>query len=981
MLETSKLFARLQDLDGHLSRKIEDWCNLALKSLKQIGKNFKQYTDHGPEHCKAMLDCLNWLIPLDTIKKLNPLEIALLLLVVYHHDIGMAWDIERQDTLMETDRDWLARKDELINKFYRSKTVIDKSDKSLLDLAFLEWARERHGEEAAHWIEENRTDKSEFQFECYYNYDPWKDVAELSKAHIMPTCDCLPVKEYIGPGGMQVNLCFLGCALRLADICHITMDRADPEVEKHIRFTDEYSRESWKVNQCIKGIGPDQQEAIVIEATPPSLAIHKAIASMGREIKVELEKTNTILLRKQSELRFPWRDVDFETHVKESGPYKYRDWEFTLDRSKVYELLMGKNLYADNSVCIRELLQNAVDAVWARWGSEAPKKGKIVCRRYERPRGDQIFEVIEVEDNGIGMDEEIIESHLLKIPGEPFYKTSRFKHEHPEAASTMPTPTAQFGIGFLSSFMVARTVEVFTRYDSPEKPAPLLHIEIDSLDKGVVYYEPVMKDSPEGVCLEGGTCVRLWLTEKLTDWTYPHKQGNWRSLKEVISYWARKINPCPQVDESGEIFLIAPEVSIPSAAAISIRDDANGISGYVDLSLSYNDKKASGMQVTVSGFYVENNPLRKELLGFWFPKGEIDFSRNRDFSLTVDRRSFANFENSKSIKRANELLAKAALESIRKQPEWNKSAKAKLRKLLSWNFVFDEHEELRETVMKLPLFQVGTGEIAAKNASILDILEKGPVYFFLPIRPIFSQFAFKTWPVGHFSKWYAALINKNLRYRYPLLHGTQMGDVQVRGEFGFKFAARSRYRQVQPLHFLPKLCDARLEFTEEGWPLVRLVPAQGTTPITGWNYLLGYEPNRRDWLICSSEGRGYWINPHPPRKAGILEEGETIVGVFVNRKWPYLISEIADGFLYPDDSITIIVDLGEGKHERREFSVIQLGDLVHPFDRIDFWIEQFCTESNLSDGDRTRLLEAFHVPEYRMDPCWISPPIVTWPEG
>jgi len=207
-----------------------------------------------------------------------------------------------------------------------------------------------------------------------------------------------------------------------------------------------------------------------------------------------------------------------------------------------------------------------------------------------------------------------------------------------------------------------------------------------------------------------------------------------------------------------------------------------------------------------------------------------------------------------------------------------------------------------------------------------------------------------------------------------------MGGVQVRGDFNFRFAARGRYRQVQPLHFLPKLCNARLVFTEEGWPLVRLSLAESTAETIGWDYVLNYEPDRKNWLICSSEGMGYWINRYFPRKAGILEDGESIVGVYIKRKRRHLVSEIADGFLYPDDIATILVDVN-GERQHKEFTIAQLGDLVHPFDRIDFWIEQFCTESKLSDEDRTGLLEVFYIPEYRMDPCWSSPTIVTWPKG
>lgn len=968
------LIDRLQALDSDLAGEINHWCDLAKGKLEQIEKNFEQYTDHGPGHCEAMLECLDWLVPSDVVEKLNPLEIALLLLAVYHHDIGMAWNVERRDTLMKEDPDWLADKDGLIDKFRHSKTVTDKSDKSLLDLAFVEWARKRHGEEAVQWIEENRIGEPDFRLKSYSNYDPWPDVAKLCKAHTMPTCDHLRTDEIRGPSGTQINLCFIGCALRLADICHITIDRVDPEVEKYIRFTDKYSRGKWEVHQRIMGVGQGNR-VIMINAKPDFPAVHRAIATIAREIKSEIDKTNMTLSRKKSNLQIPWMGVDFETQVEICGPYKYRDWEFSLDQSKIYELLMGNKLYADNSVCIRELLQNAVDAVQARWGDETATKARITCRHYEKQRDDQIFEVIEVEDNGIGMDEEIIETNLLKVPSEPFYKTGRFRREHPKAAEVMSTPIAQFGIGFLSNFMVANTVEIFTRYDSPSKPAEPVHIELESLDKGVVYHEPVMEHFPEGVRLGSGTCIRIWLTKKLTDWPRSHKQRNWTSLEVVVRHWARRITPELIVEESGKKLSILPKKSAAPTNTLSIQDTANGISGYVNLFLDHNDPEARDMQVTVSGFYVEKSPLRKDLIGFWFPKGEIDFSGRRDFSLTVDRNSFAEFENSKTVRRAKELLAEAAIKWIRTQQVWDNDTKAKLRKLLYWNSVFDEYDELRKTVMELPLFRVGIGDMAVQDQSITEILGNGSAYFFLPIQFILRHSVVKSYPAGQFVRWYNGII-ANLRLCYPLLHGTQIGSVQMRGGLNFQFASRIRHRQTYPLHFLTKLCNARLEFSEEGWPLVRLISLASTAQTTGWEYLLSEEPNKRDWLICSSHGGGYWINPHPPRKQGILEEGEDILGVYINRKRRNLGAGLAGGFLYPEDKATIIVEVN-GEHKHKEFTLAKLGDLVHPFDRIDFWIEQFCKETRLSDRDRQELLKVFYVYDYRTDPDWSSPPEIT----
>jgi hypothetical protein len=43
--------------------------------------------------------------------------------------------------------------------------------------------------------------------------------------------------------------------------------------------------------------------------------------------------------------------------------YTYHDWSFRLDQEEIIGLLMGETLYGDPNLCIRELLQNSLDAL------------------------------------------------------------------------------------------------------------------------------------------------------------------------------------------------------------------------------------------------------------------------------------------------------------------------------------------------------------------------------------------------------------------------------------------------------------------------------------------------------------------------------------------------------------------------------------------------------------------------------------------
>ena len=63
---------------------------------------------------------------------------------------------------------------------------------------------------------------------------------------------------------------------------------------------------------------------------------------------------------------------------------------------------------------------------------------------------------LEIKDNGTGMTQEVIERNFLRV-GSSYYQSSQFQKRYPDF-----NPISRFGIGVLSTFMVADHVEVVT---------------------------------------------------------------------------------------------------------------------------------------------------------------------------------------------------------------------------------------------------------------------------------------------------------------------------------------------------------------------------------------------------------------------------------------------------------------------------------------------------------------------------------------
>ncbi|MEV6410276.1 HSP90 family protein [Kribbella sp. NPDC051718] len=119
--------------------------------------------------------------------------------------------------------------------------------------------------------------------------------------------------------------------------------------------------------------------------------------------------------------------------------------KFQVDLHGVVDLL-SNHLYSSPRVYLRELLQNAVDAITARRAVDAGAPGRIDVQVDDRR--------ISVSDSGIGL-----------LPGQvtELLATIGRSSKRDEIGFARTEFLGQFGIGLLSAFMVAEEIEVVTR--------------------------------------------------------------------------------------------------------------------------------------------------------------------------------------------------------------------------------------------------------------------------------------------------------------------------------------------------------------------------------------------------------------------------------------------------------------------------------------------------------------------------------------
>lgn len=222
---------------------------------------------------------------------------------------------------------------------------------------------------------------------------------------------------------------------------------------------------------------------------------------------------------------------------------------FKTESKKLLDLMIN-SIYTNREIFLRELISNASDALDKRRFTSLtnasaqtdPDQLAITLTV------DKTQRTITVSDNGIGMTEAELEKNLGTIAhsgSEEFKKSIAQQTAEPQGAEEAKNSAAQqtdnkgasapdaadiigrFGVGFYSSFMVAKYVQVITR---PLASDDCLKWTSDGLEGYTI--EQVAKSSPE-YRTSAGTDIILTLKDNLDDENYDEYLSEY-SIRELV---------------------------------------------------------------------------------------------------------------------------------------------------------------------------------------------------------------------------------------------------------------------------------------------------------------------------------------------------------------------------------------------------------------------------------------------------------------
>jgi len=524
--------------DG-IAEKVQRFIEVATPMLDFVASGpFRTYTLHNRDHAKKLLHLLDHIIPSSTLQNLSPLECLIVVYAAFLHDMGMALTSTERNRILESSdfQDSIREWPEIWNSLTQARkrlSTIDESERlgtecfifQLSEAALCAYLRPRHATASRYRELFDHLKHKIPDLFCYreISFEDW--MIEICVSHNLDAAILHERKdstrEYRFPRDLviaqqSVNTQFCAALLRIADILDFDRERTPRILFESLGIPygelpgGDISLCEWEKHMAIHSLNIQRDELLVFaECHHPS--IEKSIREFCILIEREIRDTMAILKNNPPDVLDKYKmelPLNVIPRINSIG-YTYKDLSLRLNQSAIISLLMGERLYSHSGVALRELIQNALDACEVRRrlqpvGSYSPaievtSDVDSIGRRW-----------IEVNDNGIGMDEHVLSEYFLRL-GDSYCESPEFKRHFAKLRITNEPfrPISRFGIGILSVFLIADILEVKTSsLFSPRDDRKGRLVRIEKLG-GLAFFADSSRNSP-------GTTVKIRLKPEIS---------------------------------------------------------------------------------------------------------------------------------------------------------------------------------------------------------------------------------------------------------------------------------------------------------------------------------------------------------------------------------------------------------------------------------------------------------------------------------
>ncbi|MBZ5533621.1 MAG: ATP-binding protein [Acidobacteriia bacterium] len=535
---------------------------------------FQDYTDHGYQHLSKVLEIADKLIQETAKDVCSPEDIAVLAFSILLHDLALhlseagflslvapqGCDAGEKAPIQDWPRLWAEFLSVARHWDDRKLVEIFGADESGAPLALVrnpldhygnltesdrkligEFIRQHHAQMAYEFAIAGfpGSGSQRLKFEAF---DPeLREIAGIvARSHGFALRDGIRNLEDRQISKLEqdnIHPVFLMGILRVADFLELGADRAPLIAFTYKEFKSPVSKKEWRTNQAFRAISwsnPDA-ESIYVPAKPKDVYSFLELRRWLQAIQSELDMAWAVMGEvygsntKFSKFGLTIRRVrsnitDDLAAFANLSSFVPRRVELGVARAGVLKLFI-EPLYGDKpEIGIRELIQNAVDAVRERWEFE---KKHGLSGSLSAPEEDDVevwldepdengASTLTVTDKGIGMTDEIITNYFLKA-GASFRKSIAWKKEFETGTDASEEPklksqvlrSGRFGIGVLAAFLLGDRIEVATRHITSERGLRFsLHLDVQP---AALELEPIQLNYDAN--LPVGTTIKVTVTK------------------------------------------------------------------------------------------------------------------------------------------------------------------------------------------------------------------------------------------------------------------------------------------------------------------------------------------------------------------------------------------------------------------------------------------------------------------------------------
>ncbi len=460
-LKDNKIYKSLKDKDSKFIFNIDKLFLIVNDLLPKINMVFANYTEHGCDHSLRVLNYISELIEDDSLKTLSELEMTVIIYVSLLHDIGMVVKDEELSQLSDTSKNQLGMKYGIIKEQFKDE-----------GLAKQEFFRTVHGIRAKDRIEE--IDRSIFEIPDSKGVYFIDEVSNICRSHC-ESYDWIKsnLSDKFVKSDFEINSQYIAVLLRLGDILDIDTQRA-PEYIFDLFELNDYGTNEWIQHFTIDNTSKialdtkTNKKYIQFYGKSKDPNIHRKILSYFDWINKELEGSLN-LCENFNELKYSLNVKNKVVNKIETEGFSVSDFRLQLNYKAVTQLLMGEKLYGNKKYGLREILQNSIDACQLMkeiYDNDRNRIGMVyqptIAIILDKENG-----TVTIRDNGIGMSEEVLKNYFLTV-GTSYYVSNNFKYQ-----GYNYQPIGNYGIGFLSSFMLSELVNLKTKHYKASKTIEL----------------------------------------------------------------------------------------------------------------------------------------------------------------------------------------------------------------------------------------------------------------------------------------------------------------------------------------------------------------------------------------------------------------------------------------------------------------------------------------------------------------------------